>query len=119
MSRNAISANPEHYSFKIFGGSMPPDPLEGLKKHFSGRRVAQKGFSTIDFSPKQTILDRTLFGMGYLENFFWPEFPFKISHHWAVLVHQMLNHNMSNMLQFSFSETPSILIQHVNSMTGP
>ena len=32
MSRNAISANPEHYIFKIFRGSMPPDPLEGLKK---------------------------------------------------------------------------------------
>ena len=26
MSRNAISANPEHYIFKIVRGSMPPDP---------------------------------------------------------------------------------------------
>ena len=34
MSRNAISANPEHYIFKIFQGSMPPDPLEGLKQFF-------------------------------------------------------------------------------------
>ena len=34
MSRNAISANPEHYIFKIFRGSMPPDPPEGLKKIF-------------------------------------------------------------------------------------
>ena len=34
MSRNAISANPEHYIFKIFQGSMPPDPLEGLKATF-------------------------------------------------------------------------------------
>ena len=34
MSRNAISANPEHYIFKIFQGSMPPDPLEGLKIFF-------------------------------------------------------------------------------------
>ena len=34
MSRNAISANPEHYIFKIFRGSMPPTPLEGLKYFF-------------------------------------------------------------------------------------
>ena len=31
MFRNAISANPEHYIFKIFRGSMPRSPLEGLK----------------------------------------------------------------------------------------
>ena len=34
MSRNAISANPEHYIFKIVRGRMSPDPLEGLKKFF-------------------------------------------------------------------------------------
>ena len=41
MSRNAISANPEHYLFKIFRGNMPPDPPEGLKK-FSRCCVAGK-----------------------------------------------------------------------------
>ena len=30
-SRNTISAYPEHYLFKIFRGSMPLSPLEGLK----------------------------------------------------------------------------------------
>ena len=59
MSRNAISANPEHYIFKIFRGSMPADPLEGLK-NFSRRRVAQKFFSGSTSPPKQKILDRTL-----------------------------------------------------------
>ena len=34
MSRNAISANPEHYIFKIFRGACPRTPLEGLKKSF-------------------------------------------------------------------------------------
>ena len=34
MSRNAISANPEHYIFKIFQGSMSPDPPRSLKKIF-------------------------------------------------------------------------------------
>ena len=34
MSRNAISDNPEHYLFKLFWGSMPPDPLKGPKKIF-------------------------------------------------------------------------------------
>ena len=34
MSRNAISANPEHYLFKIFLCNMPPTPLQGLKKFF-------------------------------------------------------------------------------------
>ena len=33
--QNAISAYPEHYLFKIFRGSMPLNPLEGLKKFFS------------------------------------------------------------------------------------
>ena len=44
MSRNAISANPEHYIFyifKIFRGSMPRTPIKGLKKFFSHSRVAQ------------------------------------------------------------------------------
>ena len=49
MSRNAISANPEHYIFKMFPGSMPPDTLEGLQKFFQDRLI-----------PKQKILDRTL-----------------------------------------------------------
>ena len=34
MSRNAISANSDHYLFKIFRGSMPPDSQEGLKNFF-------------------------------------------------------------------------------------
>ena len=52
MSRNAISANPEHYIFKIFQGSMPRTPLEGLKKKFSLHHVAQKFFQ--DRLPPQT-----------------------------------------------------------------
>ena len=32
MSRNAISANPEHYLFKIFRGACPWTPYEPLKK---------------------------------------------------------------------------------------
>ena len=59
MSRNAISANPEHYIFKLFWGSMPPDPLEGLKNFFSPPR-GSKIFFRIDLPPKQKILDRTL-----------------------------------------------------------
>ena len=64
MSRNAISANPEHYIFKIFRGSMP---LEGLKKSFSPPR-GSKIFFRIDFPPKQKILDRTLAMVAY-ENY--------------------------------------------------
>ena len=60
MSRNAISANPEHYIFKIFRGSMPPDPLEGLKNFFSSKR-GSKIFFRIDSPPEQKILDRTLY----------------------------------------------------------
>ena len=59
MSRNSISANPEHYIFKIFWGSMPSDPLEGLKKFFSMPRGSNI-FLRINFPPKQKILDRTL-----------------------------------------------------------
>ena len=59
MSRNAISANPEHYIFKIFRGSMPPDPLEGLQKIFLAATWL-KNFFRIDFPPNQKILDRTL-----------------------------------------------------------
>ena len=59
MSRNAISANPEHYLFKIFQESMPPDPLEGLKNFFPSQRGSKK-FFRIDLPPKQKILDRTL-----------------------------------------------------------
>ena len=58
MSRNAISANSEHYTFKLFRGSMPPDPLEGLK-NFSRRRVAQNFFQD-RLPPKQKVLDRAL-----------------------------------------------------------
>ena len=43
--QNAISANPEHYIFKLFRGSMPPDPPRRPKNFFSRRRVAQKFFS--------------------------------------------------------------------------
>ena len=59
MSRNAISANPEHYIFKIFRGSMPPDPLEGLKKFFLVAACLKKIFQ-YRLPPKQKILDRTL-----------------------------------------------------------
>ena len=59
MSRNAISANPEHYIFTIFWGSMPPDPLESLKKFFSRRLVAEYFFQD-QLPPKQKILHRTL-----------------------------------------------------------
>ena len=44
MSRNTISANPEHYIFKIFWGSMPPDPPRRPKKKFSRSRG-------VDFPP--------------------------------------------------------------------
>ena len=43
MSRNAISANPEHYLFKIFRGSMPRTPRRP-NKNFSLRCVAGKIF---------------------------------------------------------------------------
>ena len=59
MSRNAISASPEHYIFKIFRGSMAPDPPEGLKKFFSPPR-GSKVFSGSTSPPKQKLLDRTL-----------------------------------------------------------
>ena len=52
MSRNAISANPEHYIFKIFQGSKPPDPPRKPKKIFSRRRVAQNFFQD-RLPPKQ------------------------------------------------------------------
>ena len=62
ISRNAISANPEHYIFKIFRGSMPPDPPE---KIFSRRLMAQKFFQDrLPPPPKQKILDRTLRGVS-------------------------------------------------------
>ena len=50
MSTNAISANPEHYVFKIFQGSMPPDPLEGLK-NFSRRCEARTNFLASTSTP--------------------------------------------------------------------
>ena len=52
MSRNVISANPEHYIFKIFWGSMPLDPLEGLKKIFLTAEWL-KNFFRIDFPPNK------------------------------------------------------------------
>ena len=54
MPRNAISANPEHYIFKIFRGTMPPDPPRRPKKNFSRHRVAQKFFSGLTSPPPQT-----------------------------------------------------------------
>ena len=59
MSRNAISANPEHYIFKIFRESMLQTPLEGLKMFLSSPRGSKIVFR-IGFPPKQKILDRTL-----------------------------------------------------------
>ena len=44
--------------FQNFVGSMPPDPLEGLKI-FSRRRVAQKFFQD-RLPPRQKVLDRAL-----------------------------------------------------------
>ena len=44
MSKNAISANLEHYIFKIFRGSMPPDPPRRPKKNFFRCSVAQNFF---------------------------------------------------------------------------
>ena len=52
MSRNAISASPEHYIFKIFRESMPPDPPGRPTKNLSRRRVAQNFFS--GSTPPQT-----------------------------------------------------------------
>ena len=63
MSRNAISANREYYLFKIFRGSMAPDPLERVKQFFPLLR-GSKIFCRID-SPKQKILDRTLKVMNF------------------------------------------------------
>ena len=62
MSRNAISANPEHYIFKIFRGSMPPDPLGGLKQFFLAAAWLKNFFRIDSPPPKQKILDRTLYG---------------------------------------------------------
>ena len=41
-AQNAISANPEHYLFKIFWGSMAPDPLKGLNNVFLAAAWLQK-----------------------------------------------------------------------------
>ena len=60
MSRNAISANPEHYIFKIFRGSIPPNPPRRPKTFFSPPRDS-KNFFQDRFSPKTKILDTTLF----------------------------------------------------------
>ena len=50
MSRNAISANPEHYIFKIFQGSMPPDPPRRPKTIFLAAAWL-KSFFSIDSPP--------------------------------------------------------------------
>ena len=50
MSRNAISANPEHYIFKI-----------RPKTIFSHCRMAQKFFSGLTPPPEQKILDSTMY----------------------------------------------------------
>ena len=63
MSRNAISANPEHYIFKIFWGSMPPDPPRRPKKNFFSPPRGSKLFFRIDVPPKQKILGRTLISL--------------------------------------------------------
>ena len=42
--RNAISANPEHYLFTIFRGSIAPDSYRKPKKNFSRRCAARKNF---------------------------------------------------------------------------
>ena len=58
MSRNAISANSEHYIFKLFRGSMPSDPLEGLKNLFLA--AAWLKIFSDRLPPKQKVLDRAL-----------------------------------------------------------
>ena len=60
MSRNAISGNPEHYIFKSFQGSMPPDPPRRPKKIFLAAAWL-KNFFQDRLPPKQKILDRTLY----------------------------------------------------------
>ena len=52
MSRNAISANTEHYVFKLFCGSMPLDPLQALKNIFLAATWLEKFFW--DRLPPQT-----------------------------------------------------------------
>ena len=41
MSRNSISANPEHYIFKLFRGSVPPDPPGRHNNFFQDRLSPQ------------------------------------------------------------------------------
>ena len=49
--------------FQIFLGRMPPDPPRSPKNFFLAAAWLQKVFR-IDFSPKQKLLDRTLFSVG-------------------------------------------------------
>ena len=51
--------NPEHYIFKVFRGSMPRTPLEGLKNFFIAAALLKNCFQDW-LSPKQKLLDRTL-----------------------------------------------------------
>ena len=60
MSRNAISANPEHYIFNIFWGSKPLEPPRRPKKFLLADAWLKNFFSGSTPPPKQKILDRTL-----------------------------------------------------------
>ena len=63
MSRNVISANPEHHIFKIFRVSMPLDPLRRPKKSFLATSWLKHFFQDRlppPPPPQQKILDRTL-----------------------------------------------------------
>ena len=51
MSRNGISANPEHYIFQIFWGSMPPDPHR-RPKHIFLAAASLKNFFKNRLSPQ-------------------------------------------------------------------
>ena len=59
MSRNAISANPKYYIFKIFRESIPRTPLKGLKQFFLAAEWL-KNFFQDRLPPKQKVLDRTM-----------------------------------------------------------
>ena len=63
MSINAISANPEHYLFKIFRESMPLEPPRRPKNFLLAAAWLQNVFKD-RLPPKQKILDRTLLGGG-------------------------------------------------------
>ena len=64
--RNAISANQEHYIFKSFQVSMPPDPPRRPPKHFSRRRVAENFFSGLTPQTKKSKIELWLPGQDYI-----------------------------------------------------